>query len=111
MVVHHTTNIPYSGKFVKGERPPIGQNGGYRSPSADGCGGGRRKSNQAAGRFARHCSRFCSGRASKLHRISTEFNRLPATDATAITWNHRRSDRLCKDRDVNISREGPTRER
>lgn len=31
------------------------------------------------------CSRFCSGRASKDHHASTEFNKTAATGATAIT--------------------------
>jgi hypothetical protein len=47
-----------------------------------------------------YCSRFCSGLASKLHRGSTEFNKLPATNATAITWNHRISTDFNKHRNL-----------
>ena len=36
-----------------------------------------------------HCSRFCSGRASKLQRSSPRFNNAATTSATAITWNQR----------------------
>jgi hypothetical protein len=33
----------------------------------------------------KNCSRFCSGRASKLHHVSIGFNMVPATLTTAIT--------------------------
>jgi hypothetical protein len=44
----------------------------------------------ALSRFIRNfcCSRFCDGRASKLHHVSIEFNKLQATSATATTWIH-----------------------